>query len=66
MGKDNRLELRGQVKSSSAGSDNSEGGKSHNVKKTVQVDMPPETNGPKGLEPTRYGDWENGGRCTDF
>ena len=25
-----------------------------------------ETGGPKGLEPTRYGDWENNGRCTDF
>lgn len=27
---------------------------------------PPETGGPKGLEPTRYGDWEIGGRCVDF
>lgn len=25
-----------------------------------------EVGGPKGLEPTRYGDWEKGGRCTDF
>lgn len=25
-----------------------------------------ETGGPKGLEPTRYGDWERGGRCVDF
>ena len=25
-----------------------------------------EINGPKGLEPTRYGDWEQRGRCTDF
>lgn len=22
--------------------------------------------GPKGPEPTRYGDWERGGRCSDF
>ena len=22
--------------------------------------------GPKGLEPTRYGDWEKNGRCIDF
>ena len=22
--------------------------------------------GPKGLEPTRYGDWEKNGRCSDF
>ena len=25
-----------------------------------------ETGGPKGLEPTRYGDWERKGRCVDF
>mgnify|MGYP001203457461 CR=1 FL=1 len=29
-------------------------------------EMPSEVNGPKGLEPTRYGDWEQKGRCTDF
>ena len=26
----------------------------------------PEFGGPSGPEPTRYGDWERGGRCTDF
>jgi len=34
----------------------------------VQV-VNPETGevlGPRGKEPTRYGDWENNGRCTDF
>lgn len=25
-----------------------------------------EIGGPKGLEPTRYGDWEKSGRCVDF
>ena len=33
------------------------------------IDNPPrprEIGGPKGLEPTRYGDWEVNGRCTDF
>ena len=25
-----------------------------------------EIGGPKGPEPTRYGDWEVDGRCTDF
>ena len=25
-----------------------------------------EIGGPKGPEPTRYGDWEHRGRCTDF
>ena len=28
--------------------------------------VPTEVNGPKGPEPTRYGDWEQKGRCTDF
>jgi hypothetical protein len=31
--------------------------------------LPPaerETGGPKGPEPTRYGDWEVGGICSDF
>jgi hypothetical protein len=27
---------------------------------------PREIGGPKGPEPTRYGDWEIGGRCIDF
>lgn len=25
-----------------------------------------EVGGPKGPEPTRFGDWENKGRCSDF
>lgn len=28
--------------------------------------MPKEIGGPKGPEPTRYGDWQYKGRCTDF
>ncbi len=28
--------------------------------------MPPEVGGPKGPEPTRFGDWERKGRCSDF
>jgi hypothetical protein len=37
----------------------------------VQPDAPekarrPEIGGPEGPEPTRYGDWERNGRCTDF
>ncbi|TPQ24871.1 DUF1674 domain-containing protein [Methylomonas sp. EFPC3] len=27
---------------------------------------PEEFNGPKGPEPTRFGDWERKGRCVDF
>jgi hypothetical protein len=29
-------------------------------------DWPPEFGGQPGPEPTRYGDWEKNGRCTDF
>jgi hypothetical protein len=31
-----------------------------------QKKLATEVNGPKGLEPTRYGDWEAKGRCCDF
>lgn len=34
-----------------------------NEKETVR---PKEYGGPRGLEPTRYGDWERKGRCIDF
>ena len=33
---------------------------------SVGSDAPVEVNGPKGPEPTRYGDWEQKGRCSDF
>jgi len=29
-------------------------------------EKPVEIGGPKGPEPTRFGDWEKAGRCTDF
>lgn len=29
-------------------------------------ERPKEIGGPKGPEPTRYGDWEKNGRCIDF
>ena len=34
--------------------------------KSPTTKMIKELNGPKGLEPTRFTDWEVGGRCTDF
>jgi hypothetical protein len=33
---------------------------------TVTEVAPLETGGPKGPEPTRFGDWERKGRCSDF
>jgi hypothetical protein len=32
----------------------------------LHPEKPPETGGPKGPEPTRYGDWERKGKCVDF
>ncbi|MCD9638155.1 hypothetical protein HAX54_021929 [Datura stramonium] len=40
--------------------DNDEGDNAYVNKKTGEI------GGPKGPEPTRYGDWERGGRCSDF
>jgi len=34
--------------------------------KPAPAGKPSEIGGPKGLEPTRYGDWERAGRCVDF
>jgi len=36
------------------------------TKNVEQVKQPIEIGGQKGPEPTRYGDWEKNGRCTDF
>jgi hypothetical protein len=35
-------------------------------KAQAHIVQPREIGGPKGPEPTRYGDWEYNGRCTDF
>ena len=32
----------------------------------AEAQNPAEAGGPKGPEPTRYGDWERDGRCVDF
>jgi len=36
------------------------------VKENASESKSAETGGPKGPEPTRYGDWEKKGRCIDF
>jgi hypothetical protein len=35
-------------------------------KPAAELNLPKEIGGAKGPEPTRYGDWEHKGRCTDF
>jgi len=36
------------------------------IREAEAATRPPEKSGPKGAEPTRYGDWERGGICYDF
>jgi len=36
------------------------------AKRPPPENLPREIGGPKGPEPTRYGDWEVNGRCSDF
>jgi hypothetical protein len=33
---------------------------------SIEDSSPKEFGGPKGPNPTRYGDWERKGRCVDF
>lgn len=35
-------------------------------RQTEPANKPVEIGGPRGLEPTRYNDWEKKGRCIDF
>jgi hypothetical protein len=45
---------------------NPETGDAPAAEKPAPPKMPKEIGGPKGPEPTRYGDWEVKGRCSDF
>ena len=40
--------------------------KSHAAVTSKKTKVTPEIGGPKGLEPTRYGDWERKGIAVDF
>ncbi len=36
------------------------------VRKEMAKEIAKEIGGPAGPEPTRFGDWEKNGRCSDF
>lgn len=38
----------------------------HETEQVEPESVAAEYGGPKGKEPTRYGDWEKNGRCIDF
>ena len=46
--------------------DKSSVGEEDRAKASKPEQKPKEYGGPKGKEPTRYGDWEKNGRCIDF
>ena len=55
-----------RVKKSRSNGADVKGGVTTAVTDASKQKIPAEINGPKGPEPTRYGDWEQKGRCTDF
>ncbi|WP_139306298.1 succinate dehydrogenase assembly factor 4 [Methylomonas sp. LWB] len=53
--------------------DKPESPRRNSTERAIEILTPPEKQGerreiggPKGPEPTRYGDWERKGRCVDF
>ena len=55
-----------RIKKSGSGGAEANGGVTALTTDASEQKIPAEINGPKGPEPTRYGDWEQKGRCTDF
>lgn len=55
-----------QSTTSPAPAKNPEESKTQPVKVDKSPKKPVEVGGQEGPEPTRYGDWEKAGRCTDF
>lgn len=55
-----------EAAAAAAGKDDAAASKPPPPSPAPAADKPVEIGGPKGPEPTRYGDWEQNGRCTDF
>lgn len=53
-------------KDEAAGSEEQSSASEPKQQRSEQAIAPIERHGPKGPEPTRFGDWESNGRCTDF
>lgn len=67
---DNEKDSKQENEDSSNSNSNSKQDKSIDETDSGQQEKSPddikEIGGPAGPEPTRYGDWEKGGRCYDF
>ena len=59
-------EVRGQDAKTQAEMKADAAGEKWRAEAEANGEKPVEVGGPKGLEPTRYGDWERAGRCVDF
>ena len=64
--KESSSTLQQNVDAEGAKSSNSNANSKALNESDTQSKPPKEIGGPKGLEPTRYGDWEAKGRCYDF
>ena len=62
----NKLSRRTEEPAPVAGSSKQEKAGAVDTGKQAGTSAEVEIGGRKGLEPTRYGDWEKNGRCTDF
>ena len=59
-------DVRGQDLRTLAEARADEAGRKWRKQAEANGEIEKEIGGPKGLEPTRYGDWEKAGRCFDF
>lgn len=62
-------EIEGQPAADREAADGTGAAPKDGAKAVPATGTPPlveEIGGPKGAEPTRYGDWERKGRCIDF
>lgn len=62
-------ETEGQPAADGGTADDAGAAPQDGAKAVAETGTPPlveEIGGPKGAEPTRYGDWERKGRCIDF
>lgn len=53
-------------KSAQNAAESAAAGPGAHTEKPAKPDATKEIGGPKGPEPTRFGDWERDGRCVDF
>jgi hypothetical protein len=64
--RDESTETTGDEGTTPSGSETAEQPPAPAGEERTRTQPPGEKGGPKGPEPTRFGDWEKNGRCFDF